>query len=342
MINSRHDCFKVFVGPYIKAIEDQVYENDHFVKHIPVNQRYQRVLELKRNYKYYYATDYTAYESHFVPKAMFNLECAVYRRALKGQVHLGYIQRVLTGINRCRTRTGIKCPIRGRRMSGDMTTSLGNGLSNMLTIMYLMYSKGCAASDYDFLVEGDDGLIACNVPLKDDDFVQLGFTIKIERVDDPCLASFCGIICTETGENIREPCRFFEKFGWTNSSLMAGERVLMSLLKAKCMSALCETPNCPVVAHAAWYCYQKCGSLKPRFTNSYMLGFSEATLLSASFKPPDPSPELRELFHQAFKIDPPSQVRLEMSISRGDFTTLVELPFHPDVLDYSLRFVGTC
>jgi hypothetical protein len=343
MINSRHDCFKCFSGPYIKALEDVVYESDHYIKHIPVADRWQRVLELKKSYKYYYATDYTAFESHFTPRQMFNIECQLYRKAFRHDAHIDYLIRVLTGENRCRTRTGMRCKIQGRRMSGDMNTSLGNGVSNMFLIMYLMHLKGLREDEYDFLVEGDDGLIATNVELSADDFLKLGFTIKIDRVDDPCHASFCGLICTDEGVNIRDPVRFFEKFGWTSSCPTAGLKVMYELLKAKCLSALCETPLCPIVAQAAFTCLQKCGDVRPRFSQDwYHVGLSQSEVLAYVPCAPNIPMSVRLLFDKIFQIDVPTQLYLEERIRKMDFNALAQLPFHPDLFDYTLKYVATC
>jgi hypothetical protein len=346
MINSRTDYFKVYCGPFIKAIEDLVYQNDHFIKHIPVPDRWKRVAELKRGYKYYYSTDYTAFESHFTSKQMSNIECSAYRRCFDHyRKDCAFICKVLTGMNRCRTRTGLRCRIKGKRMSGDMNTSLGNGLSNMFLIQYLMAASGVSAGSYDFLVEGDDAIIASNVELKAKQFEELGFTIKIERVADPCEASFCGLIFTDKGTNIRDPVRFFEKFGWTHSSVLAGEAVMMQLLKAKCLSALYETPHCPLVSAAAFYCLKKCGAVVPRFDDidTYHMGLLDFKNLE-KFGPeyPVPQTDVRQLFADVFGIPVSSQVYCEERIMEGDFDCLQVLPFSNDLVDYTLKFVACC
>jgi len=341
MINSRTDCFKVFAGPYVKAIEDQIYADEHFIKHIPVADRWKRVLELKKSFRYYYATDYTAFESHFTPKQMRNIECVLYKSALRGQVHAQFLCDVLCGKNRCRTRSGIKCTINGRRMSGDMTTSLGNGVSNMFLIEYLMHKKGQLPGHYDYLVEGDDGIIGCNVPLEPIDFKELGFTIKIDRVADPCTASFCGLIFSDNGVNIRDPVRFFIKFGWTSSHLLSHESVMWQLLKAKCLSALYETPNCPLVSIAAYYCLTQCGDCVPLFEEDNY--HSELYRACESFDPAYPCVpvQTRVLFQEMFNVTLEQQIAMESDILGGDFSSLSYLNFHPDLIDYHDKYVCT-
>jgi hypothetical protein len=224
-------------------------------------------------------------------------------------------------------------------MSGDMCTSLGNGFTNYMLLSYLMYSKGVGSDQFRCLVEGDDCIMGSNVELTPGDYEALGFTIKIERVDDPCRASFCGLICTENGVNVRDPVRFFEKFGWTHSCLQAGPKVMMQLLKAKAMSALCECPDCPLVSAVAWEAYLLCGSLIPRFDpTDWQVGLLD--IEGTVFKPPEPNHDIRVLFEEEFGVAVEQQLFLEQKIREHDLLPLyTALDFHPDIHDYSGRFV---
>jgi len=342
MINSRTDKFKVFAGPYFKALEEQLYLDPHYVKHVPVAERWKRVAELNKGYRFYYSTDYTAFESHFTPKRMLNIEGKLYRRAFHNDRYRTRLLQVLTGWNRCRTRTGVRCTIAGRRMSGDMNTSLGNGFSNQMIIEYVMHNKGCKPDSYDYLVEGDDGLIASNVELCAKDFEDCGFTVKIDRVANPCHASFCGIVCPDSGCNLRDPCRFFEKFGWTSSSVTGGDAKMKSLLKAKSLSALYETPHCPLVSVAAYTCLKFCGAAVPCFSTDYYESLLLSEMRRQNFAPdvPDPPMDARLLFEQLYNVSVEEQFQLESRVLQGDFKCLQVLDFHPDLLDYHLKYVG--
>lgn len=75
MINSRSDAFKAFSGPLFKAVENVVYKLAEFVKHIPVPDRPKAVLAFRKAGRRYFQTDFTAYESHFLPKIMAACEC---------------------------------------------------------------------------------------------------------------------------------------------------------------------------------------------------------------------------------------------------------------------------
>lgn len=341
MINSRSDYFKVFSGPYFKSIEQQIFAMSTFIKHVPVPERYKKVLALKRGYKYYYSTDYTSFEAHFTETVMQAVECQLYRKCFKHDKNLKTLVGALTGENRCRTRTGLRCKVKARRMSGDMCTSLGNGFTNYMLLTYIMHRKGATENDFECLIEGDDCIVGSNVELTEQDYTDLGFTIKIDRVDDPCKASFCGLICAENGVNIRDPARHFEKFGWTHSCCLAGEKVMHSLLKAKAMSTLCECPDCPVIAQVAWESYKLCKEYDPRWEDDYYINYILRPMdRPEQFREPNPPIETRLLFEEMFGISIQQQLLLEDAARAHDLSKFPSVvTFHPDVLDYALKFV---
>jgi hypothetical protein len=51
---------------------------------------------------------------------------------------------------------------------------------------------------------------------------------------------------------------------------------------------------------------------------------------------------VRLLFDKIFQIDVPTQLYLEERIRKMDFNALAQLPFHPDLFDYTLKYVATC
>ena len=82
MINSRCDAFKAWSGPLFKSIEEELYQQPEFVKHDTPDQRRVKVKQLRSTGVRYYATDYTAFESHFIPELMDSCECELYRWSL--------------------------------------------------------------------------------------------------------------------------------------------------------------------------------------------------------------------------------------------------------------------
>lgn len=335
MINSRHDCFKAWSGPIFKAIEEEVYQLPQFIKHIPVPDRPALIAALFKPGCHYYQTDFTAYESHFVAKVMDAIECELYRYCLRNYPDdAEFVCRVLKGTNRMRTRLGIRAEVQARRMSGDMCTSLGNGFTNLMLAMFIVSEKN---GELDGFVEGDDGIFRSTVPLTAADYANLGFTIKIEEVTHPCLASFCGVICAESGEIIRDPARFLCNFGWTLSFLGGQTPLMMSLLRAKALSACYETPQCPIAGALARYALTKTRTVLPRWVDD---GFHT--------RPPDefqvpifaPSPDTRLVFEKCFGVSIEDQLKVEADIMSGDMSRVSKyIKPHSDVSFFESRYI---
>jgi len=333
MINSRRDVFKAYSGPFFKAIEDVVYKLPEFIKHVPVPERPAKVAALRRTGLNYWATDFTAFESHFTVDIMNACELELYRYCLGYSEDAEFICSVISGMNRMRTRSGIKASVRARRMSGDMCTSLGNGWTNLMLAKYIASMQGCDLNGY---VEGDDGLFATTAILTPELYARLGFTIKIESVTDPCAASFCGMIFADDGQIIKEPRAVFRKFGWTNSMISAGRKTMMGLLRAKALSSIYETPNCPITGQLARSALQ--------YTEGYMPIFEKNLYKEPppdfAISPYSPSPSTRELYNKLYGINPETQIKIEKLIRHGKINE-VSSYLHPTADDnyYNARYV---
>jgi hypothetical protein len=284
------------------------------------------VLQLKdRGWRYYYATDYSSFEKHFTKLVMVNIEFVVYRHFLKkvlSKDNIEFLFNILSGPNKLRTRAGHKATVMARRMSGEMCTSLGNTLTNFILCAYVMHTKGIGLQGFDGLFEGDDGLIGSNVELSSEDFRSCGFDIKLSRVPNPCTSSFCGLIFPPSGQTIRDPLRFFQKFGWTSSCIHAGSRVMHELLRAKSLSALYETPNCPIISAAARRCLHVTHGHRARFIHD---GYHKVDITPGDFVIEPIRDDTRVLFEQQFGIPVSVQVEAERLILQGRWEILSDL-----------------
>lgn len=333
LINSRCDAFKVFSGPRFKAIENAIYALPQFIKHVPVPERPALIRKLKQSGRRYFQTDFTSYESHFLVPIMRALELQLYAHCLKNDVHSAFLCSVISGKNKMTTRAGVRAKVRARRMSGDMCTSLGNGFSNLMLALFLAHEKGGVL---DGFVEGDDGLFCTDVELTTEDYASLGFTIKIEEVDDPCHASFCGMIFPDSGEIIREPRRFFMGFGWTQSYIGAGDRIMDELLRAKALSAVYETPQCPIIGAMARYALQKTKGVVPRFVDDGYHVPRDVKNVPHFM----PSSDTRLLFEAEYGVSVAVQLLAEAAVLRGNFEEVSRLiPPTYEQLDYTTKFV---
>lgn len=333
LINSRCDAFKVFSGPRFKAIENAVYALPQFIKHVPVPERPAKIRALRMAGRRYFQTDFTAYESHFLAPIMRALELQLYAHCLKNDVHAGFLCSVISGKNKMTTKAGVRAKVKARRMSGDMCTSLGNGFSNLMLALFLAHEKGGVL---DGFVEGDDGLFCSDVELTAADYESLGFTIKIEEVDDPCQASFCGMIFSDSGEIIREPRRFFMGFGWTQSFIGAGDRIMDELLRAKALSVVYETPQCPIIGAMARRALIKTQGVAPRFVNDgYHVPHDVKNIPAFA-----PSSDTRLLFETMYGVSVSVQLQAEAAVARGAFEEVACLiPPTSEQLDYASKFV---
>lgn len=335
MINSRCDAFKAWSGPKFKAIEEIVYELPEFIKHIPVPDRPSRIAELKQAGRRYFATDFTAFESHFTPEVLDVCECELYRHCLRDDRDAQFLCRVIMGENKMRTRTGVRASVNGRRMSGDMCTSLGNGFTNLMLALYIATVKGGTLTGF---VEGDDGLFSTDVELTSADYERLGFTIKIEEVTDPCEASFCGMVFAGSGEIIREPRKFLMGFGWTQSFINAGPRIMDELLRAKALSTVYETPQCPIIGALARYALSKTRHVHPRFVRD---GYHDVLPDVIDVPEFDPSPDTRDLFERIYGVSRTAQLAIEDAVRVGDFARVASLiPPTSEQYDYACRYVA--
>lgn len=333
-INSRSDRFKAYAGRFFKSIEAEVYKIGYFVKHQSMVERAARVASLEKQGCRYFASDFTSFEAHFAPQFMLACECQLYDYMLSNFPGVSrYLDNVITGKCSASTRAGVHFTVKGRRMSGDMCTSLGNGFSNLMLWMFFM-QENCVQW-FDGLVEGDDGLFAINgSPPTIEQFALLGFVVKIDEISVPTEASFCGIV--SAGQNVRDPARFVRGFCWYEGAptSLHHER---ELLRAKALSALYESPACPVVSALASYALELTTGVNPVFkTDGYHPVYPS--------KPPpsvDVLPCTRFLFEKMYGISVAAQIEIECALIRGDLSSLDIIVHHPDVLLYSSDYTLT-
>lgn len=288
--------------------------------------------------------DFSSFEKHFLREVMEVIEFELYRYMLPicSEDDLKFLLNVLGGKNHLHFRLG-RAVIAARRLSGEVFTSLGNGFTNLMLVLYLAHLKGLQA---DGVVEGDDGLFALSGRLEPADWAMLGFTVKeIHYYDDPGKAHFCGMIFAESGEIIRDPIRFFQKFGWTHSKVQGGVKVMLALARAKALSTVYETPQCPLIGAAARRILKETRGIEPDFVPD---GYHDAELIPRDEgKLPDfaPSIDTRVLFEEKFGVSIESQLFAEGEIAKGNFSVLCHV-LNPSVevemanIKYLGDFVG--
>jgi len=257
-IYAREDEFKCAVGPYFKLIEEALYQNPHFIKHIPVAERGRYVKErLYRLGAKYFATDYSTFEASFLAQIMEAVELELYKYMCQylptGPWFIALVIRVLMGKNICEHKL-FWLQVLATRMSGEMNTSLGNGFTNLMIFLFLCEENCC--TDVEGVVEGDDGLFTCHgPPPTSEQFAELGFVIKMEEHLELSHASFCGLVFDLDDEVVvTDPIETLVQFGWvTRQYSHCGQKTLMKLLRCKALSLAHQYPGCPIISALAMY-----------------------------------------------------------------------------------------
>lgn len=274
-IYSRSDKFKCYVGPLIKLMQDILFKHPSFIKTVPVSDRPRYVKEYFNTEEgNIYSGDFTAYESHFTSEMMEMIEFEVYdylcSQNEKAQEINELFKKVISGTNVIKFADAT-VTVDATRMSGEMNTSLGNGIVNLIIINFIceeLYNSSVKA-----VVEGDDSLYKTEADLKTQDYVDCGFTCKLEKHECINTASFCGLIFDEDSEVvIADPIKYILKTPWINRRwLNSSMETKLALYKSRALSLLWQFPGCPIINSYAKYLYRMTVNYKirPSILNEY-------------------------------------------------------------------------
>lgn len=142
----------------------------------------------------------------------------------------------------------------GKRMSGEMNTSEGNGLMNIIITFFICEELG--NKYYDGYFEGDDGIVGVDLLLpRAQHYLDLGAMIKIEKPADISEASFCGIIFhPDANDNVTDPVEALMSFAYAGQKyIYANQHTKLALLRCKALSMLYSYPGCPILRNLALY-----------------------------------------------------------------------------------------
>lgn len=344
--------FGAWFGPLCKTMEhiiyeweDDITETRQFVKGLRPMEVIALVNKLAEKCKGYWVleVDHVAFEAHFPRSVMNCLEMQLYKHMLrKHDYH--YLSRVIGGLNKLRSRHGLKATVEGRRMSGEHSTSLANGFSNLMIMKFIAKTHDIQCHGF---VEGDDGLFFVDKQFKAEWFTELGFEVKLKHFSDLHDAGFCGRIFSEDNQIIKSPYRFVQKFGWCDRYIDCSETKAQELLLAKSLSTLEENPDCPIIGKLAEYYANKLHNLglKPRFIKD---NYHMIPKIDSEIRKPNPTIGTRNLFARHFAITPAEQINIEDLIGKGDIKQACEriaswCPLHDlDIARDNLKYASLC
>jgi hypothetical protein len=261
-INSRSDEFKCFAGPWISALSKSIFQRGEFIKTVPVSQRPQFIIDrIFREGCTYCCTDYTAYEAHFTADIMRNIEFVVYHHVLANvpgaMLFLRIFSKAVCGINKCRNKQ-LRMSVQAKRMSGEFTTSIGNGIANELLLEFLGERNGF---EFTAVYEGDDSLfvITRGEPPTREMYKEIGFDVKIETFQALEEASFCGLVFDINDRAvIADAKRHLAEVGVSAAKyLCVRPYKKKQLLRSKGFSFVYQYPGCPIL-QALGECILRC------------------------------------------------------------------------------------
>lgn len=326
IINSRSDMFKAVVAPYIKLIEDQVYD-EHFIKHHLPQWTVDRMKQIHSEYGQITETDYSSFEGSFTNKVLQRCEKMFFRWMLRNNPEIWQIvQAAYERPNHIIHSSGISLETKGTRMSGEMWTSLCNGFMNKMLMEYTMRVNGTTG---DYLVEGDDGFIATVVPMDWSCVGRLGFKLKSEYVSSINDASFCGIAVNSEGKATGNVMKQLVRFGYTQDDYLVRyhtnrpkkyKRRLQEMVRAKAMSANAMFHGAPIL----WKVCKVCLDSTPKITPSKKcFDWWEWDTFGPSMytdQIDEPTHADRMLFFEQTGISPAKQESIEREITRLDMS----------------------
>lgn len=338
-IYSRTDEFKCLVGPIFKQIESVVFAHPDFIKHISVPDRPEALMEkLYRVGARYCETDYTSMEAHF-DAIRFELEFLFYEYMVEhlpaGKEFLETIA-CFKGINECIFKD-FTLFLPGGRMSGEMNTSLGNGIVNWILSKFLAFCQGELDSHAGFF-EGDDGAVVCEKLPTTDEYKDLGFCVKAEPIDNIYDMSFCGQVFDPIDKIVvTDPLIELADFGWSKRRYVSANKATrLALIRAKSISMLYQYAGCPILHSLARYGLRVTNRICTDKVYKFMSDWEKTTFRKAqaclketkfrekfSLVPPM---RTRLLVERLFKIPVEVQLRVEAEIDGHQGVTPLELP----------------
>lgn len=260
-INSRSDLAKCIFGPYVQAVSNVLMKGcPEFIKYVPVHERPAYIIDrLDGLGQDFISSDYTSFEAHFTRDKMIDCEMQMYEYMLgnipdsKRILHLLRKAKYLNP-NTCKFKH-FTLSVVGKRMSGEMDTSLANGFSNL---MWLYYACDHHGIDYKTkvraVIEGDDAACRIEGVIPDSFFTDFGTIVKIEKFKEVEKASFCGMVFDRDEQaNVTDPICALVEFGWTTRTYFSAKKnTLNAIMRCKALSMAYQYRNCPLLAPFAY------------------------------------------------------------------------------------------
>jgi len=239
----------------------------------------------------------------------------------------------------------VKYLIDGGRMSGDMSTGLGNCI--LMSLMLSCFGLAFCGR-FDFLCDGDDSIFYSDILISEDQiktfFLQFGFDMKVDNVTQNVhQVGFCQckVVLLDDGPRfIRDPLRSMSR-SLVNPKF-ADIKLRPKLVKTIAMGELCLNRGCPILdsyfrmlIRSADAVMSVRGVKDGGILKDYLYEYrwlNENIQFNLKIIPI--TANARSTFYTAFNYTPSSQVRLEEYFDRIQIDILADF-LQGDPLDVS-------
>jgi len=200
-----------------------------------------------------------------------------------------------------------------KRFSGEITTSWGHFMLNILIVYYIAFVCNI---DVEIIAEGDDNIVCWYGRPDFTIYAKLGLTVKLQTFDMIGKASFCHVeFNQDTLTRFRCAREILMKLTYTLSKYRntVNRNMRLGLLKAKTLSCLYEFPRCPIISIVAYNLYKQVFNYEPIFDwneNSYKKSLY-ASLPLAVNKKPEILVADRYIYSELYQLTPETQIILE-------------------------------
>lgn len=183
---------KALLGGFLHAIDKHaIATTPFFVKGMNPWTIDEKVKQMSSRWSLYMGSDYSSYEGSQDYQWVNLIEKRIYEEWLKNYPEVwNYLKQIYEEGHDIYYKKRYFGHINGKRMSGDVQTSIGNGISNAVIWSYVSYKMNIPI---EFLVEGDDAFICSDSPLDVNIVRDLGFDCKIDgpsfNYEDICFLS---------------------------------------------------------------------------------------------------------------------------------------------------------
>lgn len=264
-IQFRSVTYNVALAQYLHQIEERLI-GTHYLGFHPVAkgltpaQRCERLFAFAELFDEpeFYSIDHARFDAH-VHEWLLRLEHKVYLYCCRKHPELVRLLRMQRK-NKGYTKGGIRYKIRGKRMSGDINTGLGNTILNLCMLLAWLQASG--VTKFRILLDGDDSVviieksdIAKLIPIEEF-MLQLGMETEMTHTPDIWKVDFCQsrpvLLPTENGPRpvfVRNPLKVITTMGRTAEK--RDDVTMQMVMRSSALSELAIAPGAPITNRLA-------------------------------------------------------------------------------------------